>query len=315
MKKDKIIIGSRASKLAMIQSNWTKSTLESTFPDVEVVIKNISTKGDRITDAPLSRLGGVGLFTKELENALLSNEIDLAVHSAKDMPAELPDGLTLGAITKREDPSDVLISKNNVRLDQLPDKAVIGTSSLRRQAQLKAKLPGIVISDLRGNLDTRVKKIQNGEFDGIIVANAGLIRMGYDDVERQVIPYDYMLPAVGQGALAIEIRQGDERIAPMILTLNHAETNSGVSAERALLGKLHGGCQTPIGASGKVDGDKLRLTAMASSLDGTRMIRDEIEGAVEDAEKLGIELAERILSNGGDKILQEIRDSLANQTI
>ena len=313
MSKGKIIIGSRGSKLAMIQANWTKDTLGASHPDIEFVIKEISTKGDRITDVPLSRLGGVGLFTKELENSLLNMEIDIAVHSAKDMPAELPDGLCICAFPKREDPHDVLISKNNLPLDKLPENAVIGTSSLRRRAQLLAGLPGIRINDLRGNVDTRVKKLETENFDGIILASAGLNRMGYDEIKRQIIPFDYMLPAVGQGSLGIEIRTDDKKTSDIVLTLNDDDTNSAVTAERSLLGKLHGGCQTPVGAIGEITSNRqLKLTALVSSLDGTNVIKDNMTGNIEDASDIGLELANRLLSNGADKILQEIRESLKN---
>ncbi len=309
MKKEKIIIGSRGSKLAMIQSNWVKSELEKKNPGLEVVIKEISTKGDKITDVPLSRLGGVGLFTKELENCLLSNEIDIAVHSAKDMPAELPEGLMLGAITEREDSHDVLISRDNVTLEQLSDKAVVGTSSLRRRAQLFAKMPDLVIKDLRGNLDTRLKRVESGDYDAIILAHAGLVRMGLDDLKRQVISFDCMIPAVGQGALGIEIRQDDEVAAGLVQLLNHESTCKSVTAERSLLATLRGGCQTPVGAIGEVSGSRLKLEAMVSSLDGKQIIRDCMESDVEDAVATGIKLAEKLMAEGADTILQDIRDN------
>ncbi|MGR3218248.1 MAG: hydroxymethylbilane synthase [Candidatus Anammoxibacter sp.] len=313
MSKQKIIIGSRGSKLAMIQANWAKDTLGANYPDIEFVIKEISTKGDRITDVPLSRLGGVGLFTKELENSLLNMEIDIAVHSAKDMPAELPDGLSIAAFPKREDPHDVLISKDNLPVDKLPVNAVIGTSSLRRRAQLLAGLPGIRINDLRGNVDTRIKKLETENLDGIILASAGLNRMGYDEIKRQIIPFDYMLPAVGQGSLGIEIRTDDKKTFSIVSTLNDDDTNSAVTAERSLLGKLHGGCQTPVGAIGEITSNKqLKLTALVSSLDGTNVIKDNITGDIKNATDIGLELAGRLLSHGADKILEEIRASLKN---
>lgn len=309
MKKEKVIIGSRGSKLALIQSNWVKSELEKNNPGLEVAIKEISTKGDKITDVPLSRLGGVGLFTKELENALLADEIDIAVHSAKDLPAELPEGLILGAITKREDPHDVLISKDNLELEQFPADAVIGTSSLRRRAQLCLKMPGIQIKDLRGNLDTRLKKVETGDYDAIVLANAGLLRMGLDDLKRQVIDFDTMLPAVGQGALGIEIRMDDKETAALVLPFNDGSTLVAVIAERSLLATLRGGCQTPVGAIGEVVDNKLKLTAMVSSLDGKEIIRDSIEGGIVDSVALGKSLAEKLLSAGADTILQDIRDN------
>lgn len=313
MKKEKIIIGSRGSKLALIQSNWVKSSLEANHPDTEFIIKEISTKGDKITDVPLSRLGGVGLFTKELETSLLNKEIDIAVHSAKDMPAEIPDGLVIGAFPRREDPHDVFVSKENLKLEELSGNAVIGTSSLRRKAQLMAKIPGIRIKDMRGNLDTRLKRVESGYFDGIIVANAGLNRMGFGEIGKQVIPFDYILPAVGQGALSIEIRKDDQKTSSLILPLNDCVTNSCVTAERALLGTLQGGCQIPVGAIGEIVSDKqLKLTAIVSSLEGASIIKDNIVRDIENAADIGVELAQRLLSKGADKILQEIRDSLNN---
>lgn len=313
MEKKRFVIGSRGSKLAMIQSNWVKSTLESRLPGVEVVISEISTKGDRITDVPLSRLGGVGLFTKELENALLGMEIDLAVHSAKDMPAELPDGLVVGAFSRREDPHDVFIGKDNQPLGSLAEGGVIGTSSLRRKAQLLAKMPGVQIADLRGNLDTRVRKVKEGAYDGIVVACAGLNRMGVEGVDKQIISFDCMLPAVGQGALGIEIREGDDETAALIQLLNDPFTNIAVTSERALLRTLQGGCQIPVGAIGEiVSGEQVRLRAMVSSLDGTSVVRDEITGGVDRASEIGVELAQRLLADGAEGILRKIRDSLSS---
>lgn len=316
VKKKRIIIGSRGSKLALIQSNWVKSALEANRPDIEFTIKEISTKGDKITDVPLSRLGGVGLFTKELENSLLNMEIDIAVHSAKDMPVELPDGLVIGAFPEREDPHDVFISKEGLSLERLPEDAVIGTSSLRRKAQLLARMHGLRIEDLRGNLDTRLKKLESGKLDGIVVANAGLNRMGFGAIEKQIIPFDYMLPAVGQGALGIEIRSDDEETYFLVLTLNDRFTNISVTAERALLGTLKGGCQIPVGAVGEIiSGKQLKLTAMVSSLDGSDIINDCMAGDIEKAAEIGIELAQRLLAKGADKILHEIRDSFKAQNL
>ena len=315
-KKEKLIIGSRGSKLALIQSNWVKDTLAAQYPNIEFTIKEISTKGDKITDVPLSRLGGVGLFTKELENSLLSNEIDIAVHSAKDIPAELPEGLTIGAFPKREDPHDVFIGKEKVKLETLPENAEIGTSSLRRKAQLLAKMPNVRIKDLRGNLDTRLNKVKGGSYDGIIVANAGLNRMGFATIEKHIIPFDFMIPAVGQGSLGIEIREDDEMTFSIISSLNDSDTNSSVTAERALLRKLRGGCQIPVGAIGEiVSNNQLKLCGMVSSLDGAKIIKDSVVGDIENAYQIGVEVAERLLSNGGDKILKEIRDRLANKTL
>ncbi|HDZ13965.1 MAG TPA: hydroxymethylbilane synthase, partial [Pricia sp.] len=247
-KRKKIVIGSRGSKLALIQANWVKSQLEESNPDIKFSIEKFKTKGDKLTDAPLSRLGGTGLFTKELENALLDNKVDLIVHSAKDVPTEIPEGLVLGAFPKREDPHDVLISKNNQCLKDLPQNAVIGTSSLRRRAQILAFRQDLKVVDLRGNLDTRLKKLDSGDLDAIVVARAGLLRFSLSEKASEIIPYDIMLPAVGQGALCIEIRDIDDEVKEIISILNHHETMCEVKTERVLLAKLQGGCQVPIGA-------------------------------------------------------------------
>ena len=307
MKENRIIFGSRGSKLALIQTNWVISELKRSNPAFEFHIEKISTKGDKITDAPLSRLGGVGLFTKELESALLKKKIDIAVHSAKDVPTEIPDGLIIGATPEREDPHDVLISVNNATLEKLPDNARIGTSSLRRSAQLLAFRSDFKILDLRGNLDTRLKKLETDDLDGIIVACAGLRRMNYTGQISQIIPFECMLPAVGQGSLCIEIRKDDERIKKMVSVLNDEKTRVAVEAERALLAKLQGGCQVPIGAYAQIQGKEVYLEAIICSLDGGHCIRDRHSGPVENAVKIGDELAERMLAEGGNKILRDIR--------
>jgi hydroxymethylbilane synthase len=311
-KRKKIIIGSRGSKLAMIQANWVKSQLEESNPDIEFTIEIIKTTGDYITDAPLSKIGAMGLFTKELENALLDKKVDLIVHSAKDVPTEIPDGLVLGAFSKREDPHDVLISKNNLTLKELPQNAIIGTSSLRRRAQLLSYRPDLTIVDLRGNLDTRLRKLESPELDAIIVARAGLIRFDLSDKASEIISYDIMLPAVGQGALCIEIRDIDEDIKNIISILNHQETMYAVKAERALLAKLQGGCQIPIGAHAEIVFPvNLKLEAVVCSLDGTKIIRDSVEGKIDDSSEVGHELAQKLKAMGGSEILNDIRKKLA----
>ncbi len=306
-KAKKIIVGSRGSKLALIQTNWVISELKRLTPKLEFQIEKVSTKGDKITDAPLSRLGGVGLFTKELEAALIKGKIDIAVHSAKDVPTEIAEGLTIGATPKREDPHDVLISNNNATLEKLPDNARIGTSSLRRRAQLLAFRPDFKILDLRGNLDTRLKKLDTDDMDAIIVAYAGLIRMGYDGRISQIIPFEIMLPAVGQGSLCIEIRKDDALTEKIVSGMDDPQTRVAIEAERALLAKLQGGCQVPIGAYAQILKKEVCIEAIICTLEGDHAIRDRHSGPVKQAAKIGNELAMRMLENGGDRILHDIR--------
>ena len=302
-----VVVGSRGSKLALIQTNWVISELKRLNPGLEFQIEKISTKGDRVTNAPLSRLGGVGLFTKELEVALIKEKIDIAVHSAKDVPTELHEGLTIGATPKREDPHDVLISCNNASLEKLPDNARIGTSSLRRKAQLLAFREDYKILDLRGNLDTRLKKLEEEDLDAIVVACAGLLRMNYTSQISQIIPFDIMLPAVGQGSLCIEIRKDDTRIQKIVSDIDDEQTRIAVKTERSLLAKLQGGCQVPIGAYAEIQGKEVSIEAIICTLDGDHAIRDRHSGPKNQAAKIGEELARRMLENGGLKILHEVR--------
>ena len=313
--RNKFVIGSRGSKLAIIQANWVKSQLEEHNKDKEFVIETIKTTGDKITDSPLSRIGGVGLFTKELENALLEKKVDIVVHSAKDVPTEIPEGLTIGAVTERKDPHDALISKGNVALSDLPEKAKIGTSSLRRMGQLLASRPDLTIVDLRGNLDTRLGKLESGELDAIVVAMAGLLRFDMADKASEIIPFDLMLPAVGQGALCIEVRDDDVMVQNMIKVLNHQNSAFAVKSERKLLAVLQGGCQIPIGAYAEIVFPvNMKLEACVCSLDGKTVVRDTNSGKMEDFDKIGYELAHKLLSMGGNKILEEIRENLPEQT-
>ncbi|HHT9125153.1 MAG TPA: hydroxymethylbilane synthase [Candidatus Brocadiia bacterium] len=316
-KTGRIIIGSRGSKLALVQSNWVKSELERCSPGIEVTIEKISTTGDKITDVPLSRLGGKGLFTKELEVALLERRIDLAVHSMKDLPTEVPEGLTIGAVSKREDPHDILISKKNVGLRELPEGARVGTSSLRRRAQLLAIRPDLVITDLRGNLDTRLKKLDTTDLDAIVVARAGVLRLGFKERATQIIPFEELLPAVGQGALCVEIRANDGEVKELVTkAINDPATSCAVEAERALLAELEGGCQIPIGAVAQVTSDdKLELEAIVCSLDGKVSIRDKLTGTTVQAKEIGYKLARKLLSMGADKLLAQIRQSLEGKLI
>lgn len=260
-------------------------------------------------DVSLAKIGGKGLFVKEIEDALLRGEIDLAVHSMKDVPVDLPDGLEIGIMTEREDPRDVLISKDNRKVEDMPHGARIGTGSLRRGFQIRNLFPQIEIVPLRGNLDTRIRKIQTDNLDGIIVAAAGMKRMGWADRISQFIPMEVMLPSIGQGALGIELKKDDERVGNCIAFINHPDTWVEVTAERAFLKRLGGGCQLPIASYGKKQGGNLVLKGLLGSLDGRIIIRDEIEGGCEDAETMGALLADKILSRGGRAILRAVYES------
>ncbi len=309
MTQEKLIIGSRGSKLAMWQTNHIAAELRSRFR-VEIEIKRIKTTGDKILDSPLSRIGDKGLFVKEIENALIAGEIDLAVHSMKDVPTELPPGLTIEAMTLRADPQDVLISKNDVRLTDLPEGASVGTSSLRRQAQLLCIRPDLQMKDVRGNLDTRLKKMEDGEFDAMVLAAAGLDRLGYSDMITERIPADVMVSAVGQGSIGIEVRADDSRTTKYVSALCDKDTFAAITAERALLAELEGGCQVPIGAIGTIEDGTLTVNGVVAALDGSQIFRDTISGPVEDAAALGRKLARALADAGGAEILQEIRDQI-----
>ena len=299
-------IGTRQSLLALWQSNHIAACLRKQYPECEVVLKKIVTKGDRILDVPLAQIGGKGLFTKEIEEDLLSGEVDLAVHSLKDMPTVLPEGLCLTAITERANVGDAFVSNKYNSFAELPLGAVVGTSSLRRKAQLLAARPDLTIRDLRGNVDTRLRKLDEGLYDAVILAAAGLERLGHGDRIKAVIPSDVCLPAVGQGALAIECRAGDEEVRQMLDFLNDVPTVQATAAERAFLGLLEGGCQVPIGVHADVEGDKIKIEAIIAALDGSTVLRDTIEGAADEAVALGQELGRKMLANGGQKILAAI---------
>lgn len=307
--KGRINIGTRGSKLALWQANWVKSAIEEQHPQVDVELVIIKTKGDKILDAPLAKVGGKGLFVKEIEEAILSGRVDLAVHSMKDMPAEIPDGLSIGAIPEREMPADVLISRSNRTLAALPQKAKVGTSSLRRGAQILHARPDIRIETLRGNVDTRLKKLDTQDLDAIVLAAAGVKRMALEDRITEYLDESVMLPAVGQGALCIEIRKNDPDIEPLIAPMNHRESALAVKGERAFLHRLEGGCQVPIAAHGKMIGDRYVLTGLVASLDGAEVIRETISGELTDAEKIGVELGNRLLSKGADRILKTLTES------
>lgn len=307
MKKDTIIIGTRSSKLALWQAEYVKKRLEEEYPKLTVVLKSMTTKGDKILDAPLAKIGGKGLFTKELETDMLEGGIDLAVHSLKDMPTEVPEGLVIAAITERFDPGDAVVSPKYKTFANLPQGAKVGTSSLRRKAQLLHERPDLVICDLRGNVNTRLQKLEEENFDAIILAVAGLKRLGFGARITDVLPKSMVLPAVGQGALAIETRADDTEVRRRLAFLNDPVTAACAKAERAFLGHVEGGCQVPVGVyATPAENDRLHVEAVIASLDGARLYRDSLDGSVVDAEKLGIELAEKLLSMGGLAILHEI---------
>ncbi len=306
MTKHELRIGTRGSQLALYQANWVRDELLRAHPDLVVTLVKIKTTGDKIQDAPLAKIGGKGLFVKEIEEALLRDRIDLAVHSIKDVPTEFPEGLHLAAITKREDPKDVFISKDKTLLRDLPKGAKIGTSSLRRQAQLLHFRNDFEMIPLRGNLDTRLKKLLSMNLDGIVLALAGVKRLGLEKKITEIIPVEVSLPAIGQGALGIETRKADQEVERRIHFLNDPVTAIAVSGERAFLKKLEGGCQVPIAAYGQMEGAVLRLEGLVGTVDGKRLIRHRLEGPVEKAESLGVELAKVLLSQGAREILDEV---------
>lgn len=306
--KSFIRIGTRGSALALWQTRHVASILEEKYGCKTEIVK-IKTTGDKILDSPLAKIGSKGLFVKEIEVALLENRVDIAVHSAKDVPTEQPDGLIIAAFLKREDPRDALISKDGKKLSELPEGSVIGTSSLRRRAQILHFRPDLKLVDVRGNVDTRLRKMKEGQFDAIILAKAGLKRMGHESDITEVIDTSIMLPAVGQGSIAIECRKSDDEILEMVRSISDFETEVAVKAERALLRFLEGGCQIPIGAFGRIEDGELVLDAMISSLDGKKLFRGRKRGNPENAEEVGIALAEELYRAGGSEILAEIRSS------
>lgn len=304
-----IKIGTRGSKLALWQANWVKSALNQKFPHISIELEIIKTQGDKILDVPLAQVGGKGLFVKEIEQALMDRRVDLAVHSMKDMPAEIPEGLCVGAIPEREIPSDVLISKTGLKLSKLASGSIVGTSSLRRGAQLRHCRNDIIIRPLRGNLDTRLRKLESEDMDAIVVAAAGVKRLNFEDRVTEYLDEEIMLPAVGQGALCIEIRENDLPVSEKISALDDSQTRTIVSGERAFLNRLEGGCQIPIAGHGKIENDRYMLTGLVAEVDGSRLIKDSISGPVETSEGLGVELAERLLDNGADELLEKLKDS------
>ncbi len=304
--KDTLRIATRQSPLALWQANFVKAELEKHFPDLAVELVTMVTKGDIILGTPLAKIGGKGLFVKELELALLENRADIAVHSMKDVPMSFPEGLGLAVICEREDPRDAFVSNKYNHLDELPAGAVVGTSSLRRQCQLMAKYPHLNVKSLRGNVGTRLSKLDNGEYDAIILASAGLIRLKMSERIRSFISVEQSLPAAGQGAVGIETRVNDERVLNYLAKLNHKSTACCVMAERAMNARLQGGCQVPIGGFATLENGELSLNALVGSLDGTQIIRASGKAKAENAEQLGISVAEELLAQGADKILAEI---------
>ena len=311
-----IRIGSRKSQLALVQTYWIQEQLQKHYPDRQFDVETMSTQGDKILDVALAKIGDKGLFTKELETAMLQNQVDFAVHSLKDLPTNLPDGLMLGCVTERVNPADALVvheKHKDKQLDTLPEGSVIGTSSLRRLAQLRHHYPHLTFKDVRGNVNTRLAKLDSGEYDAIILAVAGLQRLDMSDRIHQVIPDDISLHAVGQGALGIECRTGDPEILELLKALEHPETRDRCYAERAFLRELEGGCQVPIGVNTKIENNVLTLIGMVASLDGKTLIKDTIEGEPGQAESLGQTLATRLRDAGATEILAEIFAQIQRQ--
>ncbi|WKE65566.1 hydroxymethylbilane synthase [Gallaecimonas kandeliae] len=301
-----IRIATRQSPLALWQAHHVKEALEAAHPGLEVVLVPMTTQGDKILDTPLAKVGGKGLFVKELELAMLDGRADIAVHSMKDVPVEFPEGLGLVTICEREDPLDAFVSNRSPDLDALPAGAVVGTSSLRRQCQLRARRPDLVVKDLRGNVNSRLAKLDDGQYDAIILACAGLKRLGMGDRIRSALPPELSLPAVGQGAVGIEARLGDERVLALLAPLGHEPSRIRVSAERAMNERLQGGCQVPIGSYAELQGEELWLRGLVGQPDGGAIIEAEIRGPASQAEALGQTLGQQLLDSGAKAILEAV---------
>jgi hydroxymethylbilane synthase len=310
--RKKVIIGTRGSKLALWQAEWVKSELQRHHPWLQVELKKIKTTGDKILDVPLAKIGGKGLFVKEIEEALLRGEVDLAVHSMKDVPTEFPEGLGLSAVCRREDPRDAFVSKLRDgspiyrTLADLPEGAMVGTSSLRRSCQLLNRRPDLKVLQLRGNLDTRLRKLDEGDFDAVILATAGMKRLGVQHRITEILEIDVLLPAIGQGAIGIETRVDDEYINNLLRALDHHETRVCVMAERAFLRRLEGGCQVPIAAHARFSDGRVVMDALVGSIKGDRVIRGRRESTAREAEKMAVALAEEMLRKGAREILEEV---------
>ena len=299
-------IATRKSPLALWQAEHVKRRLQEAHAGLEIELVTMSTQGDKILDTPLAKIGGKGLFVKELEQGMLEGRADIAVHSIKDVPMEFPEGLYLSTILEREEPCDAFVSNKYNNIDELPEGAIVGTSSLRRRCQLLEKRPDLEIKDLRGNVNTRLAKLDNGEFDAIILACAGLIRLEMADRIRQSISSEFMLPAVGQGAVGIESREGDDETLSLLSVLDHADTRDRILAERAFNHRLHGGCQVPIACHAILEGDTLKMRGLVGEIDGSRILESAASGSRSDAEKIGIELADDLLAQGAKEILEKL---------
>jgi len=304
--RSRVVIGSRGSQLALWQAEWVQQQLKNIAPDLSVVVKRIQTSGDKIQDVPLAKIGGKGLFVKEIEEALLREDIDLAVHSMKDMPAKLPNGLQILCVPKREDPRDAYLAREGMRLDKLPLRGRVGTSSLRRQAQLLHFRPDLHIQVLRGNVDTRIQKLRDNHFDAIVLAASGLKRLGWDHHVTEYLPFDVSLPAIGQGALGLEGREDDAFVRELVAQFEHGLTRQAVEAERALLMRLEGGCQVPIAGYATIKGETLTLEGLVASVDGKQYVRHALSGPTDEAQQIGWKLAEELLNRGAKPILEEI---------
>ncbi len=303
-------IGTRTSQLALWQAEHVKTLLERYNPDLRVELVRIVTSGDKILDTPLAKIGGKGLFVKEIEEAMFRGEVDIAVHSMKDVPVHLPDGLHLPIVMQRENPHDAFVSNSYDSLDALPEGARVGTSSLRRQCQLAARRPDLEIRPLRGNVNTRLKKLDDGHYDAVILAAAGLIRLGFGARIRNAIAPEQSLPAIGQGAIGIECRTDDNRVNALIACLHHHDTADRVRAERAFNERLEGGCQVPIGGHAVLDGDTLWLRGLVGTPDGSELIEGEIRGPRAEAQAMGTALADELLGRGAARILKDLYDQV-----
>lgn len=312
--KRKLIIGSRGSELALWQTNFVKTKLEEFFPAINLEIKIIKTTGDKMLETALSKIGDKGLFTKQIETALLSEEIDLAVHSLKDLQTVQPEGLCIGAVSKREKPNDVLIAKKYRSIDELPKGARVATGSLRRRSQLLFKRPDLEIHEIRGNVPTRIQKFNDADLDAMILAYAGVHRLELDEHIAEIIPLGTMLPAVGQGAMAVEIREADRELKEILKVLDDEETRLCVTAERAFLRTLEGGCQVPIGGHARLENGEILLEGMVGNLDGSMNLREKISGEKRGAENLGERLAQILIERGANEILENTRQRVENRS-
>ncbi|MFP4696799.1 hydroxymethylbilane synthase [Thiohalospira sp.] len=299
-------IATRKSPLALWQAEYVRDRLQSLHPGLEVELVRMTTQGDRVLDSPLAKIGGKGLFVKELENGMLEGRADIAVHSMKDVPIEFPEGLHLAVICPREDPRDAFVSNHYGHLDELPQGAVVGTSSLRRQAQVRARRPDLEIRDLRGNVNTRLAKLDAGDYDAIILACAGLRRLGFAERIRTPLEPEVILPAIGQGVVGVECREDDDRVNQLLAAVDDADTRPRITAERALNARLEGGCQVPIGGYSEVAGDEIHLRALVGRPEGGEVIRSEARGPVAEAEAIGVRVADDLLARGAGAILKEV---------